>query len=245
MLEGIDTANLRRGPGHDPRSPLPGAPGDTVIWGHSTIYSHPFLHLNELRKGDTISLTRSGDRFAYTVTQARRVDPPDLDRTIHDSNASLTLVTFAPLGSKRQRLVVSARSTGHIAAHIELPSSSVIGGDVMNATLVVDNETGAPITLIGPNGCAERFAVALGNDQIPPTASFVKICDRGRCRPQRQESPPADRDLHVPGLYDDRRAVGRYRLRRAAAGLLPGDPRRQCETNSRARAPVVKVLPRP
>lgn len=36
VVEGTDTANLRKGPGHYPETPLPGQRGTAAIAGHRT-----------------------------------------------------------------------------------------------------------------------------------------------------------------------------------------------------------------
>jgi LPXTG-site transpeptidase (sortase) family protein len=112
VREGIDGATLRRGPGHDPRSAMPGQTGIVVINGHSTIYSHPFLDLDVLEPGTFISLTTPRGRFEYSVVRQVRVNPEDLDATVRASDAALALVTYAPKGSSQFRLVVFARAAG-------------------------------------------------------------------------------------------------------------------------------------
>src|SRR5215208_7121913 len=55
VVEGTDTASLRKGPGHYPETPLPGAPGTTAIAGHRTTYGAPFRRIDQLGGGDRIT----------------------------------------------------------------------------------------------------------------------------------------------------------------------------------------------
>ena len=41
-------ADLRKGPGHYPDTPLPGVMGNMAIAGHRTTYGHPFGDLDQL-----------------------------------------------------------------------------------------------------------------------------------------------------------------------------------------------------
>src|SRR5947207_11340824 len=56
MVEGIDPATLREGPGHYPASSQPCARGNMAIAGHRTTYGRPFGGLDQLTAGDKITL---------------------------------------------------------------------------------------------------------------------------------------------------------------------------------------------
>lgn len=109
VVEGTDTANLRKGPGHYPDTPLPGARGTVAIAGHRTTYGAPFRRLDELRHGDRIVLDMPYGRFVYRVERTKIVDDEDLsvlDRVGHDR---LVLTACHPLYSATQRIVAFAR----------------------------------------------------------------------------------------------------------------------------------------
>ena len=65
VVAGTDTARLRRGPGHYPATPLPGARGTVAIAGHRTTYGAPFRRLDQLGRGDRIELSMPYGRFTY------------------------------------------------------------------------------------------------------------------------------------------------------------------------------------
>jgi sortase A len=104
---------LRRGPGHYPQTVLPGENGNAAIAGHRTTFGAPFYSLNELKLGDSISLTDTAGRmFVYRVTQPPRVVSPS-DVSVLDATPfpQLTLTTCNPRFSATSRLVVIARLT--------------------------------------------------------------------------------------------------------------------------------------
>ena len=108
VVEGVGVSDLRLGPGHLPRSPLPGQPGNVVISGHRTTYGAPFSRLNELSKGDVIRLVTARGTFDYQVSQQRIVAPTEVSVIAPTRDTRLTLTTCHPKFSAKQRLVVTA-----------------------------------------------------------------------------------------------------------------------------------------
>jgi sortase A len=108
VVEGVGVPDLRLGPGHLPRSPLPGQTGNVVISGHRTTYGAPFSRLNELSKGDAIQLVTARGTFDYQVSQQRIVAPTEVSVIAPTRDARLTLTTCHPRFSAKQRLVVTA-----------------------------------------------------------------------------------------------------------------------------------------
>ena len=51
VVEGTDTGDLRKGPGHYPDTPLPGERGTAAIAGHRTTYGAPFRNIDDLKRG--------------------------------------------------------------------------------------------------------------------------------------------------------------------------------------------------
>jgi sortase A len=118
VVEGVDVADLRKGPGRYPTTSLPGQAGNAAIAGHRTTYGAPFSNLDQLTPGDEIIVQTAQGTFRYEV-DARGpfvVDPddvsvldsvPDLARP-GTQRATLTLTTCHPKYSASQRLVVRA-----------------------------------------------------------------------------------------------------------------------------------------
>jgi sortase A len=109
VVEGTNTPDLRKGPGHYTGTPLPGQPGNSAVAGHRTTYGHPFYNLDSVKVGDPIVLTTLQGIFVYDATKSFVVSPSDttvVDNVIADQ---LTLTTCNPRFSATTRLVVQAK----------------------------------------------------------------------------------------------------------------------------------------
>ena len=111
VVEGTDGAPLRRGPGHYPGTPLPGARGTVAIAGHRTTYGAPFRRVDDLEPGDRIELKMPYGRFSYRVERTRIVAPTATWVTRRVAYDRLVLTACHPLYSAAQRIVVFARET--------------------------------------------------------------------------------------------------------------------------------------
>ena len=109
VVEGTDTANLRKGPGHYPDTPLPGERGTAAIAGHRTTYGAPFRRLDDLRRGDRVAVDLPYGRFVYAVERTRIVDDRDLSVLRRARHDRLVLTACHPLYSAAQRIVAFAR----------------------------------------------------------------------------------------------------------------------------------------
>jgi sortase A len=112
VVEGVGREELRKGPGHVPSTVLPGQEGTFGVSGHRTTYGAPFYRLNELARGDTITVVTRDAIYTYTVTRTAVVRPTDtqvLDNVRGPGGklkATITLTTCHPRYSARQRLIV-------------------------------------------------------------------------------------------------------------------------------------------
>jgi sortase A len=109
VVEGTDTASLRKGPGHYPETPLPGDPGTTAIAGHRTTYGAPFRKIDQLRRGEPVTIDMPDGRFIYRVERTKIVDDQDLSVLDEVGRQRLVLSACHPLYSAAQRVVVFAR----------------------------------------------------------------------------------------------------------------------------------------
>jgi sortase A len=111
VVAGVETADLKKGPGHYPGTPFPGELGNASIAGHRTTYGEPFRHLDDLNIGDPIIVTDLlGRKFTYLVSNQQVVGASDswVVATTDPTKAILTLTTCHPEFSAKQRLIVSA-----------------------------------------------------------------------------------------------------------------------------------------
>jgi sortase A len=109
VVEGTDTDNLRKGPGHYPKTPLPGGRGTVAIAGHRTTYGAPFRKLDELEPGRRIELEMPYGTFVYRVERTEVVESNALWITNRRPYDRLVLSACHPLYSAAQRIVTFAR----------------------------------------------------------------------------------------------------------------------------------------
>lgn len=126
VVEGVESEQLRMGPGHYPACdgdfspPLcteydevwPGERGRVIVSGHRTTYGAPFWDLDKLRRGDDIVIdTRWGD-FTYEVVRSEVVPANSRAIVVPSQERELVLTTCNPRFSASQRLIVFARLIG-------------------------------------------------------------------------------------------------------------------------------------
>jgi sortase A len=110
VVEGTDTASLRKGPGHYPATSFPGEGGTVAIAGHRTTYLAPFNAVDKFKPGDSIILDMPYGKFTYAVQRTKIVDPTDLSVVDRVPGAEqLVLSACHPLYSASQRIIVFAR----------------------------------------------------------------------------------------------------------------------------------------
>ena len=108
VVEGVSVPALKQGPGHYPRTPMPGQAGNAAIAGHRTTYGAPFFRLDELAVGDDILVTTRQGEFTYEVQERTVVAPSKNDVLAPTEDNRLTLTTCHPRFSAAQRLIVVA-----------------------------------------------------------------------------------------------------------------------------------------
>lgn len=112
VVNGSDTASLRRGPAIYDQVPFPGAPGTTAIAGHRTTYLAPFRRIDKLRRRDVVTVEMPYGRFTYQVERTRIVAPTEISVIKRVSFDRLVLSACYPLYSAAKRIVVFARLVG-------------------------------------------------------------------------------------------------------------------------------------
>lgn len=107
---------LESGVVHYGNTPLPGQPGNSVIFGHSSNdwwepgnYKFIFGLLDKLAPGDRLSVDYQSRRYIYEVTNIKIVAPTDVSVLNPTTEPTLTLITCTPPGTSLKRLIISAR----------------------------------------------------------------------------------------------------------------------------------------
>jgi sortase A len=78
LVNGTDHDTLKKGPGRDQRTFMPGENRLVYIAGHRTTYLAPFSHIDRLRSGDRVTIEVPYATFIYSVTRHRIVRATDL-----------------------------------------------------------------------------------------------------------------------------------------------------------------------
>jgi len=78
LVNGTDHDTLKKGPGRDLRTFMPGENRLVYIAGHRTTYLAPFSHIDRLRSGDRFTINVPYGTFIYSVTRHRIVKSTDL-----------------------------------------------------------------------------------------------------------------------------------------------------------------------
>src|SRR5437870_3563416 len=78
LVNGTDHETLKKGPGRDLRTFMPGENRLVYIAGHRTTYLAPFSHIDRLRAGDRVTIEVPYGTFIYAVTGHRIVKATDL-----------------------------------------------------------------------------------------------------------------------------------------------------------------------
>lgn len=114
----------------------PGQIGNTVLSGHSSNdlfdpggYKFIFARLDQLVPGDVFYLNYMGTRYTYSITGKEVVRPTDVKALIYDTDKPVvTLITCVPVGTSRDRLLVTAEQVSpnpdEAEAAPERPSNS-------------------------------------------------------------------------------------------------------------------------
>jgi LPXTG-site transpeptidase (sortase) family protein len=109
---------LKKGFWHYPGSVYPGEQGVSVIFGHRRYHLPPasdtFYNLDKVNVGNRVEIQlQDGTWLEYTVVNVEVINPEDLYSVVTaQSNEYLVkFITCTPLGTDKQRLIVTAEKT--------------------------------------------------------------------------------------------------------------------------------------
>lgn len=106
--EKINNVSLSQGVMMDEKSSIP-TKGDVMLFGHRTLQGSPFLRLNEVEKGDVITLEWPGiGEVKYTVIN-KTVVPATYQLSTTQSGDHVFLITCDPIGSTANRLIIEGQ----------------------------------------------------------------------------------------------------------------------------------------
>jgi sortase A len=109
LVNGTDHSTLRKGPGRDLRTYMPGEGQLVYIAGHRTTYLAPFAHIDKIRIGDSVTLEVPYGTFRYRVFRHRVVGPGDLGVLHSHAREVVALQAWHPRFFATNRYIVWAR----------------------------------------------------------------------------------------------------------------------------------------
>ena len=109
MVNGTDSNSLKRGPGRDARTYMPGQGKLVYIAGHRTTYLAPFSAIDAMRPGDRITLSMPYGTFVYSVTGHSIVDAHDLSVLKSRGHEVVALQACHPRFFSSHRYIVWAK----------------------------------------------------------------------------------------------------------------------------------------
>jgi sortase A len=119
MVEGVTDDDIAKGPGHFPGTAMPGQIGNFAVAGHRATHGEPFAHLDEVRKGDEVSIETVNGTYTYVVDGSKIVDPTAVGVIdpvpgkpgAKPKKALITLVTCNPRWGSTERMIISGHLT--------------------------------------------------------------------------------------------------------------------------------------
>jgi sortase A len=111
LIQGTSESALKKGPGHYPKTPIPGLGGTTGIAGHRTTYLAPFRDIDKLDPGSRIAIEMPYASFTYEVERRQIVDPSDVQIVRKVDHERVVLTACHPVYSAAQRYAVFAKLT--------------------------------------------------------------------------------------------------------------------------------------
>jgi sortase A len=109
VVEGTDTESLKKGPGRDPRTFMPGENRLVYVAGHRTTYLAPFAHIDAIEPGDEIRLAVPYATFVYRALGHEIVPADAISRLRSPPHELLRLQACHPRFFASHRYLVDAR----------------------------------------------------------------------------------------------------------------------------------------
>ena len=119
VVEGTNAGDLRRGPGRDERTFMPGEGELSYVAGHRTTFGAPFAHIDRMRPGDLATIEMPYATLTYRVTGYRIVPATQLSVLETRGRDELALQACHPRFFAKERYIVYAS-----LASIRLPEGA-------------------------------------------------------------------------------------------------------------------------
>ncbi len=109
LVDGTDDGSLKKGPGLDRRTYMPGEGQLVYIAGHRTTYLAPFAHIERMKAGDPVTIELPYATFVYRVFRKQIVSADDMAALRSNGREIVKLQACHPRFFASHRYIVSAR----------------------------------------------------------------------------------------------------------------------------------------
>jgi sortase A len=206
VVQGVGVADLKKGPGHFPETPMPGQYGNAAIAGHRTTYGHPFYKLDKVKVGDLIEVDTLVGKYTYAVTGSRVVSPAqyaEVIPTVDHTKATLTLATCTPAYTARQRLIVFAALVPEQSDTVYAPSAlgTPSGGGLPGDEPAGNTTSSVPASTQPDDGAPGATTTA------PAATSTTTAATTTATTTTTSPAPGAATDAFSSGWFDDGSAI--------------------------------------
>lgn len=109
LVQGTEKETLKKGPGHYAQSALPGEGKLIYVAGHRTTYLAPFAYINNIRRGDFVSVDVPYGTFTYRVSRTYIVPATAVEILQNRGKEIIRLQACHPRFFATQRYIVDAK----------------------------------------------------------------------------------------------------------------------------------------
>ena len=181
IYHGVEESVLQIAIGHIEWTSLPvgGESTHAVVSGHRGLPSAKlFTDLDQLREGDTFSITVLNQMITYEVDQIRIVEPGDISElAIAPGKDYCTLVTCTPYGINTHRLLIRGTRVANEAGELVVPAEAfripnyitipAIGVPLLFLTLIILLKLVASVLTVDSGGDGGIFAPSMFIGAVP------------------------------------------------------------------------------
>lgn len=133
VVEGTETEDLAKGPGHFTDTAMPGKKGNFAVAAHRATHGEPFARVEELEVGDEILVETNDEWLVYTVAWTQIVPPTAMSLLEpvpgHPGKKAkqrqMTIITCHPRWGSTERYAVGTQLTKRVAADAGPPELKV------------------------------------------------------------------------------------------------------------------------
>jgi sortase A len=106
IVQGDGWEQLKKGVGQHIGSANPGQVGNLVLTAHNDVFGEIFRYLDELKKGDQITVYTNQRAYSYVITGNEIVEPTQVEVMAPTPQETITLISCYPYRIDNKRIVV-------------------------------------------------------------------------------------------------------------------------------------------